>query len=63
MVVVEYLIIKITNKMSTKSIVAIAVVNKKSPKLDIREIYSIKDSKELVLGKDEKIIKIIIKKI
>lgn len=61
----ELVFIKINRSKETKvkPIICAMVVNKKSPKLDIREIYSIKDSKELVLGKDEKIIKVEIKPI
>lgn len=44
-----------------KSILAVAIINKKKPRLNIREIYSIKDGKSVKINKDEKIVKVKIK--
>lgn len=38
-----------------KPIKAIAVVSKKSPRLKVTEIYSMRDRREILLGKDERI--------
>lgn len=44
-----------------KPLLAKAIVKKKSPKLSVREIYGLKD--DVKVGKDEVIIRVIIKKI
>lgn len=40
---------------------ALAIINKKSPKLNIYEIYPLKEKKNIQLGKDEKWVKVEIK--
>jgi hypothetical protein len=44
-----------------KSLKALAIVNKKTPKLKIYEIYPLKERKNIQLGKDEKWVKVEIK--
>lgn len=46
-----------------KSLRAFAIVNKKKPELDLNDIYNPSDIKEIRIGKDEKIIEVIIKPI
>lgn len=44
-----------------RPITAIAVVKKKNPRINILDIYPIKDKKDIRISKDEKIIKVEIK--
>ena len=47
--------------MNPKSLQALAIVNKKSPKLKIYEIYPVREKKNIELGKDEKWVNVEIK--
>jgi hypothetical protein len=44
-----------------KTLTALAIVNKKTPKLKIYEIYPVREKKNIQLGKDEKWVKVEIK--
>jgi hypothetical protein len=47
--------------MNPKSIQALAIVNKKSPRLNPYEIFPLKEKKNIELGKDEKWVNVEIK--
>lgn len=44
-----------------KSKIALAVVKRKNPSIDLLQIYSPKDRKDLMVGKDEMIIEVVIR--
>lgn len=47
--------------MKIKELKAIAIVNKKRPRLNVLDIYSLKDKDQVRISKEEKIINVIIK--
>jgi hypothetical protein len=46
-----------------KKVIAYAIVAKNKPKIDLLDIYDSKTIKEVRIGKDEKIIKVIIQEL
>jgi len=43
-----------------RTITALAVVNKNTPKLNVFELYQLKDMGQIVISDDEKIVKVLI---